>query len=360
MAEKLDSIRVRPGLAGGPRLPDMDPLAGLLSGPRARQAFLLRVLLDPPWSMRVQDQAPLTLVVMVRGDGWVLPERGEPRPLRAGDVALFRGPEPYVVADHPDTPPQVVIHPGQLCTTPAGETLTAVPRRHRQGAGRPGRTMDLGVRSWGTNPQGQVAMLVGTYPEVGAVGALLLDALPALVVLPGAAWDSPLVPLLGAEVQREDPGQEVVLDRLLDLLVVMSLRTWFARPDTATPPWYAAQDDPVVGRALRLLQNAPARPWTVARLAAECGVSRAALARRFTELVGEPPMAFLAGWRLALAADLLTEPGATVASVATRVGYASPFALSTAFKRVRGVSPREHQRRAAAEQSATVRAAIGG
>ncbi|GAA2760337.1 AraC family transcriptional regulator [Actinopolymorpha rutila] len=346
MAEKLGSIRVRPRLDLGPRLPDMDPLAGLLSGPRARQAFLLRALLDPPWSMRVQDQAPLTLVVMVRGDAWVLPERGEPRPLRAGDVALFRGPEPYVVTDHPDTPPQVVIHPGQRCTTPTGESLS--------------QAMDLGVRSWGTNPQGQVVMLVGTYPEVGAVGALLLDALPALVVLPGAALDSPLVPLLGAEAQREDPGQEVVLDRLLDLLVVMSLRTWFARPDTATPPWYAAQDDPVVGKALRLLQNAPARPWTVARLAAECGVSRAALARRFTELVGEPPMAFLAGWRLALAADLLAEPGATVASVATRVGYASPFALSTAFKRVRGLSPREHQRRTAAEQSGAAGATPGG
>ncbi|SFH54627.1 AraC-type DNA-binding protein [Actinopolymorpha cephalotaxi] len=329
MVEKLDSIRVRPHRTFAPRLPDMDPLAGLLSGPRARQAFLLRALLDPPWSMRIQDQAPLTLVVMVRGDAWVVPDAGERCPLRAGDVALFRGPEPYVVADHPDTPPQVVIHPGQRCTTPTGESMS--------------EAMDLGVRSWGTNPQGQVAMLVGTYPEVGAVGALLLEALPALVVLPGAAWDSPLVPLLGTETQREDPGQEVVLDRLLDLLVVMSLRTWFARPDTATPPWYAAHDDPVVGRALRLLQNAPARPWTVARLAAECGVSRAGLARRFTELVGEPPMAFLAGWRLALAADLLTEPGATVGSVATRVGYASPFALSAAFKRVRGMSPREHQ-----------------
>jgi AraC-like DNA-binding protein len=74
-------------------------------------------------------------------------------------------------------------------------------------------------------------------------------------------------------------------------------------------------------------------------------VSRAALARRFTELVGEPPMAYLTGWRLALAADLLLEPGATVGAVARRVGYGSPFALSTAFTRVRGISPREHRAR---------------
>jgi AraC-like DNA-binding protein len=76
-------------------------------------------------------------------------------------------------------------------------------------------------------------------------------------------------------------------------------------------------------------------------------VSRAALARRFNELVGEPPMTFLTGWRIALAADLLREPGATVGSVAPQVGYGSPFALSTAFKRVRGMSP-QHYRRAAA------------
>ena len=98
----------------------------------------------------------------------------------------------------------------------------------------------------------------------------------------------------------------------------------------------------MVGRALRLIHDDPARPWTVADLAAEAGASRAALARRFTELVGEPPMTFLTDWRLSLAADLLLEPDATIGSVAHQVGYSTPFALSTAFKRVRGISPR-HQ-----------------
>jgi AraC-like DNA-binding protein len=92
-----------------------------------------------------------------------------------------------------------------------------------------------------------------------------------------------------------------------------------------------------------MLHNNPAHPWTVAMLAAETGVSRAALARRFAELVGEPPMTYLASWRLALAADLLREPDATVGAVARQVGYGSSFALSTAFKRVRGISPQEHR-----------------
>lgn len=116
-------------------------------------------------------------------------------------------------------------------------------------------------------------------------------------------------------------------------------RAWFARSEAEAPAWYRAHSDPVVGTALRMLHNNPAHPWTVGALAATTGVSRAALARRFTELVGEPPMTFLAGWRLALAADLLREPDATVGTVAREVGYGSAFALSTAFKRVRGISP---------------------
>jgi AraC-like DNA-binding protein len=153
--------------------------------------------------------------------------------------------------------------------------------------------------------------------------------------------------LLAEEIVKDDPGQEAVLDRLLDLLLIAVLRAWFARADAEAPVWYRAYSDPVAGKALRLIHNDPAHAWTVAELAAEAGVSRAAFARRFTELVGEPPMKFLTDWRLSLAADLLLEPEATIGSVAYQVGYGSPFALSTAFKRVRGISPRQHQLAAA-------------
>jgi AraC-like DNA-binding protein len=135
-----------------------------------------------------------------------------------------------------------------------------------------------------------------------------------------------------------------VLDRVLDLLLIAALRTWMARPGAQAPGWYRAQSDPVVGPAVRLLHDHPERAWTLDSLAAAVGVSRSGLARRFTELVGEPPMAFLTGWRMTLAADLLREPGATVDAVARRVGYGSGFALSTAFKRVRGVTPQQYRR----------------
>ena len=322
----------------------MDALAGFLDGPRARSAFLLRSIMEPPWSLRIQDEAPLTLVAVVGGGAWVLPAHDAPQALRPGDVAVIRGPEPYTVADHPDTAPQVVVHPGQRCTTPDGESLA--------------EAMDLGVRSWGNSPQGSTIMLTGTYQTDGEVSRRLLEALPKLIVLHTAAWDSPLVGLLATEIVNEEPGQQVVLDRLLDLLLVASLRSWFGRPGADRPPWYEANRDPVVGRALRLLQNDPAHPWTVAGLAAAVGVSRAGLARRFHVLVGEPPMTFLAGWRMALAADLLLEPGATVGAVARQVGYGSPFTFSTAFKRTYGRSPRAH--RGAARSTTTIVPAASG
>jgi len=279
--------------------------------------------------MRIQDEAPLTVVAVVRGTAWVLPDGGDVVKLGPGDVAIARGPDPYTVADDPATTPQVVIHPGQRCLTPDGEELTEMS--------------DMGVRSWGNSPDGATVLLTGTYQMRSEISLRLLAALPTLLVLPSRDWESPLIAYLAEEIGKDEPGQEAVLDRLLDLLLIAVLRAWFARPEAEPPGWYRAHSDPVVGPALRLLHNNPAHQWTVANLATATGVSRAALARRFNELVGEPPITFLTSWRLTLAADLLREPGATVSSVARQVGYGSSFALSSAFKRVRGISPRQHR-----------------
>jgi AraC-like DNA-binding protein len=313
----------------------MDAVAGLLDGPRAREAFVLRTSMSPPWSVRIADEAPLTVLALARGHAWVMSDGDPiPCPLDAGDVAIFRGPDPYTVADDPATEVQAIIHPGQRCTTVGGEELV--------------EQWSLGVRTWGNSPDGASVMLTGTYQLHNDVSQRLLRALPTLIVLRADELDSPLVLLLAAEIGKDDQGQEAVLDRVLDLLLITVLRAWFDRPDGRAPDWYRAHADPVVGHALRLMHHNPAHRWTLGELAREVGISRAALARRFHELVGEPPMTFLTGWRIALAADLLREPGATLASVAHEVGYGSPFALSAAFKRLRGVSPRQHRALSAA------------
>jgi len=308
----------------------MDALAGLLDGPRAQGAFLLKAVLSAPWSLRIADEAPLAIFTVLDGDAWLVhPGLDGPVEFAAGDTVVTSGPDHYLVADRPDRAPNLFVGPGGDCRDAAGNHLADAMR--------------LGVRTWGNDPQGSTTLLTGTYALDGEVGARLLRALPPAIVLHRAEWESPVAPLLAAELGRDEPGQEAVLDRLLDLLLITALRAWFARPGAAPPAWYAANADPLVGRALQLLHHNPARPWTVGSLAAATGVSRATLARRFTELVGEPPMQFLTGWRLALAADLLRDPDTTLAAVARRVGYSTPFALSTAFKRARGVSPREHR-----------------
>ncbi|MFC4498191.1 MULTISPECIES: AraC family transcriptional regulator [Streptomyces] len=315
----------------------MDALAGLLEGPRARGALMIRACFDPPWGVRVEDRAPLTVMLMVRGEGWVVPDDGERVLLRAGDLAVARGPGAYTCADDPATTPQALILPGGECAYPDGRLLNG--------------SMDLGVRAWGDRLDGATVVLIGTYLMQGEISGRLLDALPPLLSLTSEEWPCPLTPLLMEEIGRDEPGQEVVLDRMLDLLVIAALRAWFSRPEAAAPAWYRALADPVVGRVLRLVQDDPAHPWTVASLAAKAGVSRAALARRFTGLVGEPPMAYLTGWRLALAADRLRDTDDTLDAIARQVGYGSAFALSSAFKRVYGVSPQEHRAGRAAWES---------
>ncbi|HEY2285435.1 MAG TPA: AraC family transcriptional regulator [Streptosporangiaceae bacterium] len=242
----------------------MDPLSCLLDGPRARGAFVLRSSMSAPWSIRIEDEAPLTLVMVVRGAAWIRTGSGEQRGLRAGDIAVLRGPEPYLVSDEPGRPAQAIIDAGQAC---------------RAADERQGNPMGpQGVRLWGN---------------------------------------------------------------------------WFARPGTDAPGWYHAQRDPVVGPALALIHDHPAQPWSVASLAAAARSSRATFARRFHELVGQSPITYLTSWRLTLAADLLSEGDETLEAVARQVGYGDAFALSSAFKRVRGISPSDHRQAARASAGAS-------
>jgi AraC-like DNA-binding protein len=317
----------------------MDAIAGLLDGPRARRAFLLRCTMDPPWALHIRDEAPLTLVAVLRGHACFVVDGGEPVRLGRGDVAVLLGPDHYLFADDPATPPQAIIHPDQRCTTPDGQEIPQM--------------RSFGVRRWGNAADGATEVLTGTYNAEGEVSRRLLDALPSRLVLRRDEWQTPVLGLLATEMLRDEVGQDAVLDRLLDLLLIDAVRTHFSRAELTAPGWYRARRDPVVAQAVRLLQESPAEAWTVGTLARQTRVSRATLARRFADVVGQPPMEFLTQWRVTLAADLILDPAETVASVARAVGYSSPYALSAAFKRVRGVSPHQHrtaQRESVAER----------
>ncbi|MFF2851373.1 AraC family transcriptional regulator [Streptomyces sp. NPDC058001] len=309
----------------------MDVLSELLDGVRARGALFQRTVMKRPWSLRFASGSPLTLATMLRGRAWIVPAGGAPVPVGTGDIAVISGRTPYKVADDPATPPRAVIHSSDYCVRVGGATGDA-----------------------GTDggPEGSALLLSGAYTGRGEISERLLQALPEVLVVADAACHRPLRDLVIEQIVTEQPGQQVMRDRLLDLMLLSTLRAWFDRPDVRAPAWYGVTDDPVVARALRLLHEDPAHPWTVQKLAAGAGVSRAALARRFTARVGEPPMTYLTAWRIGMASDLLRASDATVGSIARRVGYANTFALSVAFKRVRGTTPTEHRAEHQAEHRA--------
>jgi AraC-like DNA-binding protein len=165
--------------------------------------------------------------------------------------------------------------------------------------------------------------------------------LPQVVHLPNRVGRHPelraAVNLLARELDDRRPGACLALPSLLDLLLVYMIRAWTT--EAATGVWPAVLSDPVTTAALRKLHSDPAAPWTNDRLAAESGVSRATLARRFTSLVGRPPMSYLTWWRLTLAAARLRDTEDSLATIARHTGYGTPYALSHAFSREFGVTP---------------------
>ncbi|MFE0099546.1 AraC family transcriptional regulator [Streptomyces sp. NPDC059009] len=263
----------------------MDALGDLLRGVRADGALFDRAVLSGPWEPRRTGGAALELVTVVRGSARITdPAGGAPHRLREGGAAV-------------------------ICTT-APTVLTV---------------------------EGE--LVAGAYELAGSVGRRLISALPPVLVVPSGEECLPIVELIAAEVTADRPGRQYVMDRMLDWMLACTLREWFDLPEACPPGWYRALGDDVVGPALRAMHDEPARSWTVAGLAARAQVSRAAFARTFAELVGKPPMAYLTEWRMTLAAELLAEPGATVAGVAGQVGYADGFGFSDAFKRIRGIAP---------------------
>ena len=208
----------------------MDAVVGLLDGVRARGAFVLRMMMDPPWSLSIRDDAPLTLICQTHGSAVIVGKSSGTTWLHPGDVAVVRGVEHYVLADDPATAPMAVIHPGNRCTTLSGETLKF--------------EMSLGVRTWGNSSSGATRSVICAYEGRSEVSARLLDVLPTVSVVRADEWDSPLMELLSREAGHDGAGQEAYLDRMLDVLLIAVLRVWFGRDGNA-PTWWDAEQDPM-------------------------------------------------------------------------------------------------------------------
>ena len=174
----------------------------------------------------------------------------------------------------------------------------------------------------------------------------LLRALPRLVHVHGRSDDSPhsswlsaTLALIAAEALTPQPGGREVIARALDVLFVQVLRNYLEHDAPGTSGWIAGLRDPHLARALGCLHEAPHRAWSVGSMAAAAGLSRSAFAARFTRVVGQPPLAYLAEYRMQRAAMLLRDKSLSVKEVARRVGYDSDQVFTRAFKRHVGTTP---------------------
>jgi AraC family transcriptional regulator, alkane utilization regulator len=328
----------------------MDVLSDVLRVVRLSGAVFFRADFSSPWA--IESPTPQSLAAAVMPD--------------AECIVLFHilvdGECEVVCRDHPVT----TMETGDVVVFPRGDTHTM--RSHRATTTTPlGSVFSPGV--YEEIPQltfgggGRASSFICGYlncdqrfsPLVEALPTMLLvrsrDDYSAIDAVDGSGIRPTVVPQgsrtwLGTtlkftinETMAARPGNAAMLGRLTELMFVEILREYMHRLPANQGGWLGGLNDPHVGKALRLLHANPVRDWTVEELAREAAVSRSVLAQRFTELVGEAPMRYLASWRMQLAKQMLREGTRNIQEVATRVGYDSEAAFNRAFKRATGSPP---------------------
>ncbi|MEW2079055.1 AraC family transcriptional regulator [Streptomyces sp. NPDC013433] len=301
----------------------VDPLSSLLRGIRAEGSVVSHTVLTAPWTIRFADDAPLTMISVLRGGGTLMLPDGTERVVGVGDTAIVSGPAPFHLADHPAS-----VHRSHAAYEIACFTMDT--ERTAQ---------ELGGIHWGTDSEEVTALIVGAYRASGHHHERLLRALPPVLVIKEDVEVCAWLETAAADAARLSAGSQALMDRLLDWALVCTLRSWFDQAGADAPSWYRGLADPVLAPALHAFHDRPAEAWTVASLAARAGVSRALFAKRFTKLMGRPPLAYLTECRMDEAETLLTDTDLSIAQVGRSVGYADAFGFSAAFKRHKGLSP---------------------
>lgn len=304
-----------------PRTPTAgDQLGDGLHLLRFTGALYCRAELTAPWGVEFPELEGFMMLPVVLAGRCVLEIDGERHALEAGSAALVtRGASHRLLsaADASSTP---------LFEIPV-EQVSDTYEHMRFGGG--------GDRT-------QIAY--AALQVDGPLSARLIQELPALIRVD--AWDDgesgafqAVLRLLAREAESIQPGGEAVMTSLADVLVVQVLRSWLRTSDPSATGWLSALRDPHVGRALGRMHARLDHDWTLVELAREANMSRSSFAERFTALVGESPMRYLAGWRLQQAHAELTSTTDSIASISSRVGYTSEASFGRAFKRHHGSTP---------------------
>ncbi|NUR90398.1 MAG: AraC family transcriptional regulator [Nonomuraea sp.] len=297
----------------------MDVMSDVVSAARTGRPHSGRVTKSAPFAERFPAVPSAGFHIVLQGTCRLLPPQGEPITLGPGDVAFLPRGSAHGLAADPSTP---------VSGEPPADRPTVV-------------------------------LLCGGYLLDGSAPHPLLNDLPEVIHLPTRVGRHrelrAAVDLLGVELDGDArPGSDSVLLTLLDLLLLYILRAWFEEQRVSghsATGWAEALHDPAVAAALRAVHGDPGRPWTVEELGAQGRLSRAAFARRFTRLVGQPPLTYLTWWRMTTAARLLRDSDAPVGTIAQQVGYSSQYTFTHAFKRQYGLPPGGYRRHTASAPS---------
>lgn len=334
-----------------------DTLSDVLRSVRLRTALFFYVSCRGKWVAEAPPSHEIAAAVMpgadrvieyhvvTKGQCWAAIVGEPPRKLHRGDIILLPQGDPHVIS----------CAPGMRADS---YTSAYYEMRHHQ---RPFRV------SYDNDGQPQVVPCTSEAPPLdGASTTLvcgfigcdmrpfnpLIATLPRLLHLPGngaTAWSEQFMRLAATESARRRPGSDALLERLSEIMFVDAVRRYADDLPERSTGWLAGLRDRFVGRALALMHERPAEPWTIDELGRQAGLSRSALHERFVELIGQPPMQYLTNWRMQLASRLLRDTQSSVAAIALEVGYDSEAAFARAFKRLVGTPPATWRRLQGAE-----------
>lgn len=322
------SIRSASTAGRGAAPPAFDVLTDVMEQVRLEGTVYFGAELHAPWGISIDRRGRAPFYAITEGSCELqVGRRGTPRRVQAGDFVLI-----------PNAAPHVVRSGRGALVVPFDQWLQTHPMDRRHG------TVHAGP--------GAATRVTGGFFSVEPLRTNpLFGALPPLIHLQGTdprvrQWLEPTLRLIDTEIASGLQGANTVLRRLADVLFIQAVRV-YAGGEPAAAGWLRGLADDRVGRALMLLHERYAEPWTLDALAREVGTSRTLLATRFRELVGEPPMAYLTRWRITRAANELRTRRMPLARVAESVGYGSDVVFAKAFRRVTGQPPGVWRRAAA-------------
>jgi len=319
-----------------------DTLSNVLRAIRLRGSMFYRIEGTAPWVAEAAPGAKIIPAILpgvehmmefhgvARGSCWAGILGEEPILLETGDLVIFPQGDAHVIGSNPDlraTRPELDVY-----YAPRPPQLPFELRVSEQQAPDP------------TSRDSAAIIMCGFIGCDARPFNPLLAALPRMLRVPGGpdggnSWLTDILHAVVDESNQKRPGGEAVLERMTEMIFVEAVRRYVDALQPGETGWLAGMADPAVGRALALLHESPGEAWTMERLAEAAAVSRSTLHERFAHFLGQPPMQYLAQWRMQLAATWLRDTDAKILEIAFEVGYENESAFARAFKRSTGESP---------------------